>query len=188
MVSVYNGENSNKIFILTAARVKYLIEESINGEVETDYAGFNDKMFVKIKANAIPETEFNYQVYNLSKKILLGKSDDIVHVVGIGVHDRSIKITVQVHAAGFFCKHGGNAKAACHRVGNGNAGGFHSENTGHPFVFEMLIKSIADLLQKRDIHLVVEETVHLEDIPLSDLSVLQDSLFQKIHTLPLPDA
>ena len=90
MVSVYNGENSNKIFILTAARVKYLIEESINGEVETDYAGFNDKMFVKIKANAIPETEFNYQVYNLSKKILLGKSDEDIARSVLRSYDRYI--------------------------------------------------------------------------------------------------
>jgi hypothetical protein len=50
----------------------------------------------------------------------------------------------------------------------------------------MLIKSIADLLQKRDIHLVVEETVHLEDVSLSHLSVLHDPLFKKIHGLSLP--
>ena len=88
-------------------------------------------------------------------------------------------ITVQVHAAGFFCKHGGKAKAACHRVGNGNAGGFHSENTGHPFVFEMLIKSIADLLQKRNIHLVVEETVYLEDASRADAALPANTFFQQ---------
>ena len=76
MVSVYNEENSNKIFILTAARIKNLVEESVNGEVETEYIGFNDKIFVKIRPNAIPDAEFRYILYNVSKKILLNNTDE----------------------------------------------------------------------------------------------------------------
>ena len=89
MAIIYNND-TNKIFVLTSARVKYLIEESINGEVETEYAGFNDKMYVKIKPNAIPETDFNYQVYNLSKKILLGKSDEDIARSVLRSYDRYI--------------------------------------------------------------------------------------------------
>lgn len=76
MISVYNEENSNKIFILRAVKIKELVEESVNGEVETEYVGFNDKIFVKIRPNAIPNAEFKYLIYNLSKKILLNNTDD----------------------------------------------------------------------------------------------------------------
>ena len=90
MVSVYNEENSNKIFILTAARIKNLVEDSINGEVETEYIGFNDKIMIKIKPNAIPDAEFKYLVYNISKKILLGKKDEDIARTILRSYDRYI--------------------------------------------------------------------------------------------------
>lgn len=75
MVSVYHEENSNEIFKLTTERIKNLVEESVNGEVETEYIGFNDKIMIRIKPSAIPNVEFNYLVYNISKKILLNTDE-----------------------------------------------------------------------------------------------------------------
>ena len=67
-------------------------------------------------------------------------------------------------------------------AGDGNARGLNGEDPVHLTSGEAAPEFLADLLEKGHVHLVVEETVHLEDLVVSPyFSLCADPLLQCFH-------
>ena len=55
------------------------------------------------------------------------------------------------------------------------------QNLGDSAVPVQPLKLLADLIEEVHVHLMVQKTVHLEDVAALNLSVLPDPILQKLH-------
>jgi len=112
----------------------------------------------------------------------LSGDDYLVAVfVGEGVYLGYIHIAFNIDRLGFLGKHHGNAKFLCHKGGNADAGGLNGHDLGDGLVRKAALELPADLLHQCDIHLVIQEAVHLQNVAGLYNAVLHNSLFQKVH-------
>ena len=68
----------------------------------------------------------------------------------------------------------------CH-TGNGNAGGFDGQDFVDAVVFKNSIEFGANLIQQSDVKLMVQKAIYFKYVSGTNLSVLQNPLFQKFH-------
>ena len=64
---------------------------------------------------------------------------------------------------------------------DGDAGGFDRKDLCDLFSFKLTLQFFPDLLQERNIDLVVQERVDLEDVAFFDLTVFSDPVLKKLH-------
>jgi len=75
----------------------------------------------------------------------------------------------------------GTPNSLATKVGDSNAGGLNGQDFGHRLMAEPAFKLPSDLLHQGNVHLMIQETVHLQYIAGPDDSVFYNSLFKKIH-------
>ena len=102
--------------------------------------------------------------------------------MGEGFHLGHIHLAFDVDALGFFGENHGHAEFPGHRIGDGDAGGLNGEHLGNRDIGESAFEFPADLVQQGDIHLVVQKTVHLQNMTGFDNSVFAYSFFKEIHS------
>ena len=66
-------------------------------------------------------------------------------------------------------------------TGQRDTGRLHSQDLADAVSSEMLIKGLSRLIQESHIQLMVQKTVHLQDIARPYLPILQDPFFHKSH-------
>ena len=71
-------------------------------------------------------------------------------------------------------------------AGNAYSGCLYSKDLVDLCSLKSLLELLTDLIKQTYIHLVVQETIHLENIALLYYSILSYSLFQKIHVVIPP--
>ena len=107
----------------------------------------------------------------------LGDDDLVFVLVGEGFHLGDEHIPVDVDGLGLLCEDQGNTEFPGHEGGDADAGGFDGQHLGDGAVAEAALEFTADLLHQGDVHLMVQEAVHLQHIAGLDDAVFQDSLF-----------
>ena len=83
-----------------------------------------------------------------------------------------VKVTVQVFAFCFFGKYYRYVKILCSNAGNTDTAGLDSNNTSNLFLFKMAIELFANLVEQRDVDLVVNEAVHLQNVTGAHCTIL----------------
>ena len=68
-------------------------------------------------------------------------------------------------------------KVVRYDTGNADAGSFDSENLIDRLPFEATFELLAHLIEEIDIHLMIQEAVHLQDISLLHDTVFCDAFF-----------
>ena len=103
---------------------------------------------------------------------------------GKGHHRSGVQLPVQVFGFGLFGEHHRQiAEILGGDGGNSDAAGLDGEDLVDAPVGEQAAEFLADLLQKPDVHLVVQKAVHLQNISFLNHAVGQDTLFQQFHPL-----
>ena len=105
----------------------------------------------------------------------------VLVLVGEGFHLGHIHLTLDVDGLGFLGKYQGHAKLSGNRVGDGNAGCLNGQHLGNVMALKSAVELSADLIHQSNIHLVVQEAVHLQHITGLDNTVFHNPLFQEIH-------
>ena len=93
---------------------------------------------------------------------------------------------VQIDRLRFFGEHHRHAEILRHNRRNADTGGFDGQNFVHLDIGKPPLEFLADLVEQVNIHLVIEEIIHLQHISLFNDAVFPDSFFQKFHALALP--
>ena len=104
--------------------------------------------------------------------------------MGVGLDLGGVLIAVQVDALGFLGKYHRNAEVLGGYAGDADAGCLDREDLIHLSVSEHALKFFADLVNERDIHLVIQKTVYFQDVARTYLTVFQNSLFECLHISP----
>ena len=65
----------------------------------------------------------------------------------------------------------------CHDTGDSDPGRFDGKDLINLLSFESFLEFLSNLIKQRDIHLMVQETVHLEHISILYNSILQYTFF-----------
>ena len=182
---IHNGQAVNVIAGLPQ-EPSAVLEALFNGDPDTGHLSARLLADVQEPLNsfAVCHEIIHDQYAVAAVQVLLRKDHHIVDIVGIGMYDRSVQVTVQIHAAGLFGKDERSSEHARHRKSHCDSRRFHRQYTGNSLVFEMLIKSFSNPVQQFDIQLMVKEAVHLQDITLPDLAVFLYPFLKKIHSVP----
>ena len=59
-------------------------------------------------------------------------------------------------------------QSSCYKTGQGDTGAFRSQYLGDPHTPETLCQRVSHVLHQIYIHTVIEEHVHVDDVPLAD--------------------
>ena len=111
----------------------------------------------------------------------LGNDDLILVLVGKGFHFRHQHLTVDVDGLGLLRENHGNTKFLGNKSGNADTGSLNGQHLVDGLAFKTALEFPADFLHQRDIHLMVQKTVDLQNITGLYSTVFHDSFFQKIH-------
>ena len=117
---------------------------------------------------------------------LLGDDDIINFLVGEGLNLRLVVVVVQVDAHGLFGEHHRHVELAGHHSRDADAAGLDGEHLVDGFAVEQALPLLCHLAEQRDVHLMVDEAVHLEHVALTDDAVFADAVFQHFHSSSLP--
>ena len=117
---------------------------------------------------------------------LLGDDDIINFLVGEGLDLRLVVVVVQVDAHGLFGKHHRHVELTGHHSRDADAAGLDGEHLVDGFAVEQALPLLCHLAEQRDVHLMVDEAVHLEHVALTDDAVFADAVFQHFHSSSLP--
>ena len=97
-----------------------------------------------------------------------------------------VHLAVDVYALCFFGENHGAVEVLRGDARDAYAGGLDGEYLVDALIGEAPAEFLAHLVDERNVHLVVEEAVHLEDVSLLDNAVFSDSVLKKLHfSLPL---
>ena len=122
----------------------------------------------------------------LGSEELLGDDDIIDFLVGEGLDLRLVVVVVQVDAHGLFGEHHRHVELAGHHSRDADAAGLDGEHLVDGFAVEQALPLLCHLAEQRDVHLMVDEAVHLEHVALTDDAVFADAVFQHFHSSSLP--
>ena len=117
---------------------------------------------------------------------LLGDDDIINFLVGEGLDLRLVVVVVQVDAHGLFGEHHRHVELAGHHSRDADAAGLDGEHLVDGLAIEQALPLLCHLAEQRNVHLMVDEAVHLEHVALTDDAVFADAVFQHFHSSSLP--
>ncbi len=104
--------------------------------------------------------------------------------MGVAFHLGGVHLPAQVLGAALFGKEGRTAEELGGHTGDADAGGLHGENLGHAAAAEQPVKLPPHFLVEFGVHLVVQEAIHRQDVPIPHHPVPQDALLHQKHKIP----
>ena len=108
---------------------------------------------------------------------LLGYDDLILVLMGEGFHLGHIHLAIQINGLGLLGKDQGNAEFLCDKDCDTDTGGLNGHDLGNGLVTEAALEFPADFLHQRDIHLMIQKAVYLQNIARLDDTIFYDSFF-----------
>ena len=93
-----------------------------------------------------------------------------------------IQAALDVVALGLFGEDHGLAEVAGHHGRQGDAAGLGGEDDIHAVHVEVPSQLLGDVVHQLRVHAVVQESVHLDDVSREDLTLLDDAVFQLLHS------
>ena len=112
---------------------------------------------------------------------LFGDDDIIDLLVGEGLDLGLIVVVIQVDAHGLFGKHHRHIELAGNHGGNADAAGLNGQHLVDGLACKQALPLLCHLAEQGDVHLVVDEAVHLQHIALAHDPVFLNAFFQQFH-------
>ena len=97
--------------------------------------------------------------------------------MGEGLHLCGIHIAIDIEALGLLRENHRYMKVVRYDTCNADAGSFDGENLIDRLPFETAFELLAHLIKEIDIHLMIQETVNLQDVSFLHDPVFCDTLF-----------
>ena len=108
---------------------------------------------------------------------LLRYDDMIFTFMSKGFYLRHIHVSIQINTLRFLRKYNRNVKMLGSHAGNADPGRLDSKYFIDGFSFKAALELRSHLIQKLNIHLMVQETIYFEYIPLFYNSVFYNTFF-----------
>ncbi len=188
-LSAGNGGNDGQRFhpdALFPQQLSAFLEAFFNDDAAAGQlgAGLVDNLHQALEGFALCQEIIQYQHAVLRTDEFLGNLDVIVNSLGEGLYMSGVQCTIQIPGFGFLGEdHRYIAEMLGSDGGDANAGRFDGQNFGNRLSVETAAEFSADFVEKIDVHLVVEKAVNLQNIVFRCVSILQNSLFQKFHSI-----
>ena len=112
---------------------------------------------------------------------LFGDNDVIDLFVGEGLNPGLVIVVVQIDAHGLFGKDHRHIELAGDHCCNADAAGFNGQHFVDGLACKQALPLFCHLAEQRDVHLVVDEAVHLQHVALAHDAVLANPIFQQFH-------
>ena len=112
---------------------------------------------------------------------LFGDDDVIDLFVGEGLDLGLVIVVVQIDAHGLFGKDHRHIELAGDHCCNADAAGFNGQHFVDGLACKQALPLFCHLAEQRDVHLVVDEAVHLQHVALAHDAVLANPIFQQFH-------
>ena len=114
---------------------------------------------------AVRKEIINDQQGVICMQLLLGDNDIVVAVVGIGMDDGVVDLIGDVAGTGFFGKYHRHLKVQTGDDGNTDPAGFDCQDLVDGRSFKQTFELFSHFVEKRDVHLVIQEAVDLQHVP-----------------------
>ena len=117
----------------------------------------------------------------LCREELFGDDDVVDLFVGEGLDLGLVVIVVQIDAHGFFGKHHRHVELAGHHSRDADAAGLDGEHLVNWLARKQALPLPGHLAEQRDIHLMVDKVIDLQDAAFQTFSIAENPLLQGFH-------
>ena len=173
---------------LAADQLAALLEALLDGDADALHGGTGllGQLQQTHQSAAVGKEVVDDEDVVLRGEELLGDDDVVNFLVGEGLDLRLVVVVVEVDAHRLFGEHHRHVELAGHHSRDADAAGLDGEHLVDGLARKQALPLLGHLPEQRDVHLVVDEAVHLQHVAFADDAVFADAVFQHFHVLSLP--